>query len=153
MDRLTIRCGNCVGAIKPEDMGTQGILRKLAEYEDLEEQGLLLRLPAPLDGVELFSLDGKKTWFGFPCNVGDIVYALWSVPSETKYIIYPAEVKEICIGIYNLRKTIKYKIEPISFRGRIHKYYTDDFGKLVFLTQEEAEASLEKIKEGENGLD
>lgn len=38
-------------------------IEKLAAYEDAEEQGLLLRLPAPLDGVERFSLDnGKTTW-------------------------------------------------------------------------------------------
>lgn len=34
---------------------------KLKDMEDAEEQGLLLRLPTPLDGVERFSLDGGKT--------------------------------------------------------------------------------------------
>ncbi len=34
---------------------------KLKDMEDAEEQGLLLRLPAPLDDVERFSLDGGKT--------------------------------------------------------------------------------------------
>jgi hypothetical protein len=40
-----------------------------------------------------------------------------------------------------------YKIEPIAFRGRYRKYYDDDFGKLVFMSQEEAEAALAKMKE------
>ena len=35
------------------------IYEKLAAYEDAEEQGRIL--PAPLDGVERFSLDGGKT--------------------------------------------------------------------------------------------
>ena len=61
MDRLTIRCGNCVGAIKPEDMGTQGILRKLAEYEDLEEQGLLFRLPCKI-GSDVFFIPSKANF-------------------------------------------------------------------------------------------
>lgn len=45
-----------------EDCPTIGeIYEKLAAYEDAEEQGRIL--PAPLDGVERFSLDnGKTTW-------------------------------------------------------------------------------------------
>lgn len=42
---------------------------KLKYYEDAEEQGLLLRLPAPLNGVESFSLDGKTTWYRLPCRI------------------------------------------------------------------------------------
>lgn len=129
MDRLTIRCGNCVGAIKPEDMGTQGILRKLAEYEDLEEQGLLLRLPAPLDGVESFSLDGKETWLRLLLNVGDTFWELNNAISEP--YIYPRRA---------------HSLQHIL-------YCMDRLGKVTFLTENEAEAALEKIKEGENGLD
>lgn len=101
---------------------------RLKEYEDLEEQGKLLKLP---------------------CAVGDIVCALWSVPTEQKYVIYPAEVKEICIGIYNNRRTIKYRLEPISFRGRILNFYSDDFGKKIFLEESEAENALKQMNEME----
>lgn len=106
----------------------RNIVEKLKEYEDLEEQGKLLKLP---------------------CAVGDIVYALWSVPTEQKYVIYPAEVKEICIGIYNNRRTIKYRLEPISFRGRILNFYSDDFGKKIFLEESEAENALKQMNEME----
>lgn len=78
MERLTERfengqaavlgCGNnckydykyCNNYLK--DCPTIGeIYEKLAAYEDAEEQGRIL--PAPLDGVERFSLDnGKTTW-------------------------------------------------------------------------------------------
>lgn len=34
---------------------------KLKDIEDTEEQRLLMRLPAPLDSVERFTLDGGKT--------------------------------------------------------------------------------------------
>ena len=44
---------------------------KLKEYEDAEEQGLLLRLPAPLNGVDSFSLNGKEIWQRIPCNCKD----------------------------------------------------------------------------------
>lgn len=125
MERLTIRCGNCVGAIKPEDMGTQGILRKQAEYKALEEQGLLLRLPAPLDGVESFSLDGKDTWLRLPCKVGDKVYQIHTLPKSNRKVLVEAIADEFFITLCTLEKR---------------------FGKTVFLTKEEAESALEKMK-------
>ena len=70
MDRLTEYMGNGENyeSINPIDTpyeygkaNLQALINKLAAYEDAEEQGLLLRLPAPLDGAERFSLDGGKT--------------------------------------------------------------------------------------------
>lgn len=50
MERLTYRTtkGEAMGNSSVADIGD--ILGKLAEYEDLEEQGLLLRLPCKVDG-------------------------------------------------------------------------------------------------------
>lgn len=71
MERLTEYMGNGENyeSINPIDThyeygkaNLQALINKLAAYEDAEEQGLLLQLPAPLDGVERFSLDGKTTW-------------------------------------------------------------------------------------------
>ena len=83
-----------------------------------------------------------------PCKVGDLVYAMWSVPTNCKYIIYCAEVKEIRIAMRNCRVTTTYILEPIEYRGRRQEYRDDDFGNLVFLTREEAEAALAKIDGG-----
>lgn len=47
------------------------VCEKLGEYEDAEEQGLLLRLPAPLNGVDSFSLNGKEIWQKIPCHCKD----------------------------------------------------------------------------------
>ena len=47
------------------------VIDKLAQYEDLEDNGLLLRLPAPLNGVDSFSLNGKKIWQKIPCHCKD----------------------------------------------------------------------------------
>ena len=135
MSRLTKRIDNEVvvytlgkyedttaGEMESSDVRT--VLRALAQYEDKEEQGLLI--------------ESK-------CTIGSIVYALWSVPTERKYVIYPAEVKEITFSKFNQRGMAMYKLEPISFRGRYHKYYDDDFGKLVFRTEDEAEEALAKM--------
>lgn len=47
------------------------VIDKLAQYEDLEDNGLLLRLPAPLNGVDSFSLNEKKIWQKIPCHCKD----------------------------------------------------------------------------------
>ncbi len=81
MERLTKRTS--IGVLVKEDYGEKALktlyscnggkpnphytncdkgycaMEKLADYEDAEEQGRIL--PAPLDGVERFSLDGGKT--------------------------------------------------------------------------------------------
>lgn len=78
-----------------------------------------------------------------PCKVGDWVYCLWDVPTDYKYVIYCAEVKEIKISMRDCRLTTTYLMEPIEYRGRRKEYRDDDLGKTVFLTCEEAEAALE----------
>jgi hypothetical protein len=122
--RLTIR--NSDGSVsQPVDLRWADVLSKLVDYEDAEKRGLLVRLP---------------------CKVGDIVYALWSVPTPTKYVTYLAEVKEIRIAKRASRTMLSVLIEPVEFRGRRKEYFADDFGKLVFRTEEEAEAALKGEK-------
>ena len=82
-------------------------INKLAEYENLEEQGLLLRLP---------------------CKVGTKVYAI-------NIIIDYGEIGD--------EATYSYSIIEREFQI----YMMMDYGKLVFLTQAEAE---QKLKEMEN---
>ena len=109
-------------------------LEKQAEYKALEEQGLLLRLPAPLDGVESFSLDGKKTWFGFPCNVGDV---LWWIDAYGD--LRNSEVNSMFV---------EQGIDGVIIDTLICNISAKELGKTVFLTKEEAEAALEKMKGG-----
>ena len=83
------------------------------------------------------------------CKIGELVYALWEAPVKQKYIIYCAEVKEIRIGMRNCRLTTTYRLEPIMYRGHIHEYRDEDFGKLVFPSENEAEAALAKMDGGD----
>ena len=76
------------------------------------------------------------------CKVGDAVYALWEAPIPEKYVLYYAEVKEISIRKRNCRIAYSYKVEPLGIAGRIKEYLDEDFGKLIFLTKEEAEKAL-----------
>ena len=91
---------------------------KLKEYEDLEEQGLLLKLP---------------------CKVGTKVYAF--LPSDNHFTECQINKIEIKPTIYG---KMCYFIEPTSHRGCLYRYFENDFGKTVFITQGEAEAKLKE---------
>ena len=102
------------------------VWNKLAEYEDAEEQGLLLKLP---------------------CKIGDTVYQHMIVGiDESKkpiYKIYEAKVFKYSLDSITLffwtetKDNFKYGNEmPLSA-----------FGKTVFLTKAEAEAALADMRE------
>ena len=105
---------------------------KLADYEDAEEQGLLLRLPAPLDDVESFEIADKGIWMKIPCRQGDTVYEIDGITwkgHDWKYRSYESAF---------VKETV-FRFEMLS-----------EIGKTVFLTKEEAEQALARM-EKDNG--
>ena len=90
--------------------------KQLEEYKTLEEQGLLLRLP---------------------CKVGDKVYAL----NKTKREIFPSRVEHI---EYVVNDNLDFPLTKIKGEGFC--VFFDDFGKIVFLTKEEAEQKLKEME-------
>lgn len=103
---------------------------KLAEYEDLEEQGLLVRLP---------------------CKVGDDVYI---IPSTTVYrlnIINGYEkLNKIChqhVGTIVITAGHWYATSREEYGVYNEKVLNDiAFGTTWFLTREEAKKKLEELK-------
>lgn len=95
-------------------------IEKLADYEDAEEQGLLVR---------------------FPCKVGTEVFVI--SPREGHYI--KCQIKQIEISSTVFGK-IHYFVQPVAQRGCSFRYFDNEFGKTVFLTREEAEKKLEEMK-------
>ena len=90
-------------------------LNRLAEYEDAEEQGLLVRLP---------------------CKVGDTVY---DISEFVERIPYP-EMYEFHTDYIGIRKSDDGKtVISLDFMD----YYMDDFGRIVFTSREAAEKALE----------
>lgn len=98
-------------------------LRKLKDYEDLEEQGKLIKLP---------------------CKVGDVVYVKMASYCKTHYV--EAEVRDfvhfISCGFCAVVTSKYFDKENIPF---------SEFGKTIFLTKEEVEAKLKELRGGENG--
>lgn len=101
----------------------------LKKYEDLEEQGRLVKLP---------------------CEVGDMLY----YPEKLFDIVVPVRLNEIIISFLGI-DTYSYQYNCCSFDecGDVYEEYdfdTNDFGKSIFLTKAEAEAKLEELR-GEEG--
>ena len=94
----------------------ENMIKKLATYEDLEEQGLLVRLP---------------------CKVGDI---LFRINKGARNPIIKMKVSRITI----ISKS--YSIKAIEEdRGEVF-FSSDVIGIKVFLTHEEADKKLEELK-------
>ena len=132
MERLTERERNVDGTGIAKEEITDGLLKpfadkiltKLADYEDLEEQGLLVRLPCKV---------GDMVWdndFGYPESYEIKAFSYGYCDSyvepdiEDKIIFYYENYTGSITGAF-----------PMS-----------EIGKTVFLTREEAVKKLEEMK-------
>lgn len=97
------------------------LLEELKSYKDLEEQGLLVRLP---------------------CKVGDTVYR---VNAGAKQPIIPMTVSEIHFLCYKNERAVRFDAIGKEDMGE-SCYRLEDIGRIVFLTHEEAERKLEEMK-------
>lgn len=107
-------------ACEPDCEEIDAVYRKLKEYEDLEEQGRLIKLP---------------------CKVGDTVYGI----SMGKLI--SLIVNEISIFYMKSERVINVKCQN---NDEFRNYVEREFGKTVFLTKSEAEAKLKELRGGKN---
>lgn len=139
MERLTERERNIDGTGVAKEEITDGLLKafadkiltKLADYEDLEEQGLLVRLPCKLKD-KLYHFYGIDLEDNFVDVISDEI--IMEVVA-TEFVIDSYEIAIKCITDWNS----PYEYLPAA-----------EFGKTVFLTREEAEKKLEEMKK--NGL-
>lgn len=94
----------------------RAILKKLADYEDAEEQGLLLRLP---------------------CKVGDIVYKVNKASKKiSKHRVLKIEIEKM----EGTDFTTQIWFENYDFT------FSHRFGEVIFFTREEAEAKLKEME-------
>lgn len=100
------------------------ILTKLADYEDLEEQGRLIKLP---------------------CKVGDRIFLDFAGFGKN---IDKFTVKDFHLDCFEDGETIlfcDYESDDRILSGQIDIM---EFGKTVFLTKSEAEAKLKELRGG-----
>lgn len=131
MERLTewIDDGEHRQAIPKTDIRSNGhnkCCNKLATYEDLEEQGLLMRLPA----------NNKEIY---------IISSRWTVCSECGSRFDESS----CLGCeYECDSEKEYYVCPTCLSSIDVSTYANQFGKTIFLTCKEAEKKLEEMKNG-----
>jgi hypothetical protein len=121
MERLSDRWMFYSGMLAAAGVGVDD-LKRIQNLIDAEEQGLLLQLP---------------------CKVGDKVYKIWGCGKNGKSI---AEFEVAHIDVDSLPE-IEFSF--FSTRKRPVSYWfakKTDIGKTVFLTREEAEVALAKMK-------
>ena len=119
--------------VLPKDKADE-IALKLMRLADLESLCSYDRLR------ELVEADKDGRLVVLPCKVGQRVFALL----DTDKHISECEVKQIGMG----NKIGFIGLEPIGARGREYGVSLNGFGKTVFLTREEAEKTLEAMKNG-----
>ena len=106
-------------------------LEKSKEYQQLEEQGRLVKLP---------------------CNVGDTVYVVTSPFNVFDGIEYDENMKDEVYESYVSSITFyksgeQYRIYAKATNHLIGAYFREcDFGKTVFLTKSEAEQKLKEME-------
>ena len=108
---------------------TTSICEKLGKYEDLEEQGRLVKLPCKV---------GDTVWdngFGRPCAY---TITSFSFGECEEYICKPVTTKEV---------VFYYENSSGSITG---SFAESAIGKSVFLNKSEAEAKLKEFRGGEN---
>ncbi len=102
----------------------RAVLKKLADYEDLEEQGLLVKLP---------------------CKVGDIIWDNdFGYPQSYEINAYSYGYCDSYVESY-VEEEVVFYFEN-SNRSITGSFPMSEIGKTVFLTREEAEKKLEEIK-------
>lgn len=120
---------HCIGCITKDcDCGiVEDMVKKLANYEDLEEQGRLIKLP---------------------CKVGDTVYVngvLGCGEAERYRVIRVDYHSTLGTGRNEFYIEALLCADPDSSIA----FYDKQFGKTVFLTKAEAEAKLKELRGGE----
>lgn len=104
------------------------LIEKLGTYEDLEEQGMLIKLPCKI---------GDTVWdndFGYPCSYTITAFSFGECESYVEHL----DAKEIVFYFSN------------SFGDITGSFLVSAIGESVFFSREEAEAKLKELRDGEN---
>lgn len=118
----------------------RAVLKKLADYEDLEEQGLLVRLPCK----EAYSRSGDFVYLIYDYEIIECVHCGLGIDplSGKAYITLATDEK-----LFPYRSPDpEQDLDPTDWCTNATDVEVSELGKTVFLTREEAEKKLEEMK-------
>lgn len=148
MERLTERKRNFDGtgvAIKEITDGlltpfAGEILTKLADYEDLEEQELLLKLPRK----EVYSKSGDEVYLIFEDEIMKCIHCGLDICGTNRegYIIISTYE-----DVFPYRDPYpEYDLDPTDWCRNTEQVSLSEIGKTLFFTREEAEKKLKEME-------
>lgn len=137
------RCGETIWRLP--DYGNGSPTEKLADYEDAEEQGLLLRLPCK----EVYTKSGDIVYLIYDYEVVECTHCGLGInPVDGKAYIALATDEDI----FPYRRPIpEYDLDPTDWCTNTIDAEVGEIGKTVFFTKEEAEAKLAEMEESHDG--
>lgn len=118
----------------------QQVFKKLADYEDLEEQGLLLKLSCK----EVYSKSGDEVYFIFEDEIIECIHCGLDICGSDGegYIILGAYE-----DIFPYRDPDpEHDLDPTDWCRNTNHVSLSEIGKTLFFTREEAEEKLEEMK-------
>jgi hypothetical protein len=130
-DDIEYDCSKC---------GLEKALEKLADYEDLEEQGLLVRLPCK----EAYSRSGDFVYLIYDYEIIECVHCGLGIDplSGKAYITLATDEK-----LFPYRSPDpEQDLDPTDWCTNATDVEVSELGKTVFLTREEAKKKLEEMK-------
>ena len=143
MERLTSRFSNGEAFIPnyvSQLYGKGKVAEKLADYEDAEEQGLLLRLPCK----DVCESNGDTVYYIFDYEIVECINCGVSLDYEGKLWIALACDEHI----FPYRNPDpEHDLDPTDWCMNTTEVMIDEWGKTVFLTREAAEQALKQMGE------
>ncbi len=159
MERLTERltdksyCISDIRAIQKEtfyedmecrrgfDLYTGKAIDKLAEYEDLEEQNKLLKLPC----AEVYKSSGDYVFYIFEDEIVECINCGVQIEADGNMVFTLAANEKV----FPYREPdSEHDLSPEDWCKETITLSVCEWGKTVFLTREEAEAALKGLERG-----
>lgn len=152
MERLTKRLGSKGTVVFtqgkyeetiPAEMAvneTRIVLKKLCDYEDLEEQGLLVRLPCK----EAYSKSGDFVYLIYDYEIIECVHCGLEIcpVSGEGFILLATDER-----VFPYRNPDpEHDLDPTDWCTNATDASMNEIGKTLFFTREEAEKKLEEMK-------
>lgn len=120
------------------------VMNALADYEDLEEQGLLVRLPCK----EAYSMSGDTVYFIFDDEIVECIHCGMSIcPVSGRGFIALATDEHV----FPYRNPDpEHDLDPTDWCTNVTDVSMNEIGKTLFFTREEAEKKLEEMQNAKN---
>lgn len=132
-------CEKCGMELPPLDVVAVQAMEELLKYRDAEEQGLILRLPCK----EVYSSSGDTVYYIFDYETVECINCGVSMDYEGRLWIALACDEHI----FPYRNPDpEHDLDPTDWCINTTQVPIEEWGKTVFLTQEEAEQALKQME-------